>query len=338
MARGGVNKAGVQTARLALMARGEYPSIDSVRIEMGNTGSKTTIHRYLKELDESDLQRSNQTDIGDELTQLVTHLAQRLQGQAQESIDQAQTDFDASCRVLNEELIQTQKQLAQVTERFDHESAKLGSLSDALLATQQHLQTEQTQNARLTQAMQDMTARLNDKDEQIRSLEEKHLHARNALEHDRACTAQQREQEQQRHDVQAHHLQTELHQVQQHALHRLEDITRLNRDNERLLAENLITQNQAQSQRQELEQATDTAERTREQFQRSETRCALLEERTRIAQQESIEYRQQLTDQLQQNRVLELILIKTELALENLRATQAADTIPHAPQPDQDQD
>ena len=36
-----------------ILARGEHPSIDAVRIEMGNTGSKTTIHRYLKELDES---------------------------------------------------------------------------------------------------------------------------------------------------------------------------------------------------------------------------------------------------------------------------------------------
>lgn len=50
MARGGVNKAVVQIARTAILARGEHPSIDAVRIEMGNTGSKTTIHRYLKEL------------------------------------------------------------------------------------------------------------------------------------------------------------------------------------------------------------------------------------------------------------------------------------------------
>lgn len=48
MARGGVNKAIVLEARRALLARGENPSIDAVRIELGNTGSKTTIHRYLK--------------------------------------------------------------------------------------------------------------------------------------------------------------------------------------------------------------------------------------------------------------------------------------------------
>ena len=42
MARVGVNKQVVQAARLAIIARGENPSIDAVRIEMGNTGSKST--------------------------------------------------------------------------------------------------------------------------------------------------------------------------------------------------------------------------------------------------------------------------------------------------------
>ena len=51
MARGGINKALVQHARAALLGRGRRPSIDAVRIELGNTGSKTTISRYLKELD-----------------------------------------------------------------------------------------------------------------------------------------------------------------------------------------------------------------------------------------------------------------------------------------------
>lgn len=42
MARGGINKALVQKARQAILARGENPSIDAIRVELGNTGSKTT--------------------------------------------------------------------------------------------------------------------------------------------------------------------------------------------------------------------------------------------------------------------------------------------------------
>ncbi|WP_042936483.1 DNA-binding protein, partial [Pseudomonas gingeri] len=94
MARGGVNKAVVQTARLAILARGENPSIDAVRIEMGNTGSKTTIHRYLKELAESDQRLAvPQEDLEEELAALVSRLAQRLQEQAREPLERAEAQW-----------------------------------------------------------------------------------------------------------------------------------------------------------------------------------------------------------------------------------------------------
>jgi hypothetical protein len=55
MARGGVNLAVVKIARNALLARGLRPSIDAVRVELGNTGSKTTIQRYLRELGDAEV-------------------------------------------------------------------------------------------------------------------------------------------------------------------------------------------------------------------------------------------------------------------------------------------
>ena len=95
MARGGINKAVVQTARLAILARGENPSIDAVRIEMGNTGSKTTIHRYLKELDESETRQTiTEAPIDDELGELVARLAQRLKEKALEPIDLAVAKYE----------------------------------------------------------------------------------------------------------------------------------------------------------------------------------------------------------------------------------------------------
>ncbi|WP_311197024.1 DNA-binding protein [Pseudomonas fluorescens] len=38
----------VQKSRESLLALGENPSIDAASIELRNTGSKTTIQRYLK--------------------------------------------------------------------------------------------------------------------------------------------------------------------------------------------------------------------------------------------------------------------------------------------------
>jgi 4-alpha-glucanotransferase len=51
MARSGLDKFDVKKASDALVAQGRYPSVDAVRAALGNTGSKTTIHKYLKELE-----------------------------------------------------------------------------------------------------------------------------------------------------------------------------------------------------------------------------------------------------------------------------------------------
>lgn len=231
MARSGVSKAEVQAARLALIARGENPSIDAVRIEMGNTGSKTTIHRFMRELDEQDAGASP-AQIDDELLILVSRLSGRLREQAQEHIDEAQARLDAEKKALQDALQQTQRQLADLIERHALQTTKLGTQTATLLSTQQALQTEQKQNVRLVQAAKDVESRLQDKDEQIRSLKDQHL--------------------------------------------------------------------------------------------QSHTQCALLQERLNNAIKESEKIQERLTERDQQNRVLELILIKTEVALENVRAGQPA--------------
>jgi len=237
MARSGINKSDVQAARLSLIARGENPSIDAVRIEMGNTGSKSTIHRLMRELDATEGGASS-AQIDDELNSLVTRLAGRLREQAQEQIDEAQARLDAEKKELQDALHATQSQLADLIDRHAAQTTKLGTQTATLLSTQHALQSEQKDNARLTQAAQDTNARLQDKDEQIRSLKDQHLSAH--------------------------------------------------------------------------------------------TQSALLQERLNNAQQEIEKLQERLTERDQQNRVLELILIKTEVALENARSGQ--------PQPDDSQE
>ena len=79
MARGGINKLLVKQARDALMTRGENPSIDRVRIELGNTGSKATIHRYLKELEEEESARlDDEALLSNALKEMVAKLASKL--------------------------------------------------------------------------------------------------------------------------------------------------------------------------------------------------------------------------------------------------------------------
>lgn len=238
MARGGINKAIVQKARESLLARGENPSIDAVRIELGNTGSKTTIHRYLKELEDFDPRpRASRERLSDELTELVAGLLERMTEEGGKALAYAQARFDEQRSELEQKLNGLSAELTSLQREVDSQKGALALQADELQICQTSLQAELTRNARLSQNCSDLESRVQDKDEQIRSLEEKHLHSREALEHYRNAVKDQREQEQQRHEGQVQQVQVELRQLQQTLMLKQDELTRLNRDNERLLSE-----------------------------------------------------------------------------------------------------
>ncbi|MBD8148327.1 DNA-binding protein [Pseudomonas fluorescens] len=331
MARGGINKAVVQTARLAILARGENPSIDAVRIEMGNTGSKTTIHRYLKELDESETRQTiTEAPIDDELGELVARLAQRLKEKAQEPIDLALAQFEQHKSALLTQLETLQQAHDQLQHQFDIQAAALAEESAALQTASTSLQTEQTRNAGLSQACGDYELRIKDKDEQIRSLEDKHLHARDALEHYRNAVKEQREQEQRRHEGQLQQVQAELRQAQQSALVRQDEITQLHRDNERLLIEHRVTAKDLSALQEQLRKDQALQLKLNEKISQVDSERTLLQERLRVALLESQSRQAALTEHQQANKALELDLIKAQASIKALRLAAVAATAPEA--------
>ncbi len=331
MARGGINKAVVQTARLAILARGENPSIDAVRIEMGNTGSKTTIHRYLKELDDSETRLTiTEAPIDDELGELVTRLAQRLKEKAQEPIDLAQAQFEQQKTALLAQVEALEEAHSQLKQQCDIQAAALAEESAALQTASTSLQTEQTRNAGLSQACSDYELRISDKDEQIRSLEEKHLHARDALEHYRNAIKEQREQEQRRHEGQVQQLQAELRQAQQSAMVRQDEITQLHRDNERLLIEHRVTAKELAALQEQSRKDQAQQLKLSEQISLVESDRTLIQERLRVAMLENQSRQEALAEHQQTNKTLELDLIKAQAQIETLRLAAVVATAPEA--------
>ena len=331
MARGGINKAVVQTARLAILARGENPSIDAVRIEMGNTGSKTTIHRYLKELDDSESRLTiTQAPLDDELGELVARLAQRLKEKAQEPIDQALAQFEQQKTALLTQVETLEAAHGQLKQQFDIQAAALAEESAALQTASTSLQTEQTRNAGLSQACSDYELRINDKDEQIRSLEEKHLHARDALEHYRNAIKEQREQEQRRHEGQLQQVQAELRQAQQSAMVRQDEITQLHRDNERLLIEHRVTSKELAAAQEQVRKDQAQQVKLSEQMNQVDGERNLLQERLRVAVLECQSRQEALTEHQQVNKTRELDLIKAQASIEALRLAAVVATAPEA--------
>ncbi|KAA8563105.1 Chromosome partition protein Smc [Pseudomonas extremaustralis] len=331
MARGGINKAVVQTARLAILARGENPSIDAVRIEMGNTGSKTTIHRYLKELDESETRLTiTEAPIDEELGELVARLAQRLKEKAQEPIDLALAQFEQQKTALLAQINALEEAHSQLQQQFDIQAAALAEESAALQTASTSLQTEQTRNAGLSQACSDYELRISDKDEQIRSLEEKHLHARDALEHYRTAIKEQREQEQRRHEGQLQQVQAELRQAQQSAMVRQDEITQLHRDNERLLIEQRVTTKELSALQEQIRKDQAHQLKLSEQVNQIDNERTVLQERLRVAVLDSQSRKEALIAHQQTNKALELDLIKAQATIDALRLAAVIATAPEA--------
>lgn len=236
MARSGINKALVQSARDALLARGEAPSIDAVRVELGDTGSKTTISRYLREL-ASEEPRPPAVTLNEEVQTYIGSLVQRLAADAQAAVsadrarlerqrqvyeqqrqvDNARHDeLKKNHQLLLEERVEARKQERSLATRIE----QLEGDRQRLLATESHLQ----------QAVRD-------RDEQLRSLEEKYQQARESLVHFREHSRQQREADIQRHEAQVQQLQHEQRRLQEQLMSKQEELTHLYRDLERQNAE-----------------------------------------------------------------------------------------------------
>jgi chromosome segregation ATPase len=90
---------------------------------------------------------------------------------------------------------------------------------------------------RLTQQVRDLAGRLAEHDGFRQSLEGRLEHAHASLEHYRTASKEQREQEARRHEQQVQQLQAGLRQVNQTLIIKQNEITQLNRDNARLVAE-----------------------------------------------------------------------------------------------------
>jgi len=238
MARGGINKAVVQKARQSLLAKGMYPSIDAVRVELGNTGSKTTISRCLKEIESFDPRPpSSRERMGEELSAMVGSLLDRLMEEGDESIEQARSAFDLQRVGLEAQIAGLQSELTAARRQLDAQQAAVEAQTADLQTTQSSLQAELTRNAGISQRCTDLEALVGDRDKQIQSLEEKHVHARGALEHYRESVKEQRDQDQRRHESQLHESQVEQRKLQETLVLKQDELTRLNRDNERLLGE-----------------------------------------------------------------------------------------------------
>ncbi|MBV6810328.1 DNA-binding protein [Xanthomonas campestris pv. pennamericanum] len=232
MARSGLYKSDVQRARDRLRATGTHPSVDAVRVALGNTGSKTTIHRYLRELEEEEGQRPGaKVAISDVLQDLVSRLAERLHTEADTAVAQAQARFQAQLQERTQALEQARQEAGSLMTQLQRCETALQAEREAGDAARSEVARRTTELAQLEERICGLTVRVAEHDAHAESLEHKHEHAREALEHYRTSVKDQREQEQRRHEHQVQELQVALRQANEALTAKNHDLMQLNREN-----------------------------------------------------------------------------------------------------------
>lgn len=320
MARGGINKALVKMAVQRLKAKGEHPSIDAIRVELGNTGSKTTISRYVTELnDVDDVRLGNADALGSTITAMIADLADQLQSEAQATVTQASDAYETEIKRQKTLLDELQHQLtlsqqhALLLERSFTESQ---ATAEKLKVSESELLIKIERQA---QQLTGQDALMQQKDAHIQSLEEKHQHARESLEHYRESVKEQREQEQRRHEHQVQQLQSEIRQLGQTISVKQADITQLTKDSARLASELTESRKQLRTSEQRAQSVAAQLKTCEESLATTTAKVADSARRQREHAEEIIDLKQQLSalQQASQSMHVELITAKTELNVKN---------------------
>ena len=257
MARGGISKGAVAKARESLIAKGVRPSIDAVRIELGNTGSKTTISRYLKELSEEEGSRlDDEALLSENLKEIIGRLSQALRNEAKEIVEGAESRHKAAIESVSEKLTNAEQSLDKTQSSLAQRKDELAEEQQAHKATSEKLTELKAQARENARVIQDLEIRIQEKDQYIQSLESKHQHARESLEHFRESVKEQRDQELRRHEQQIQQLQADARQQAQSLVVKQNELTQLNKDNSRLSTELKESQRSARSLQGELQTTT----------------------------------------------------------------------------------
>ncbi len=238
MARAGIYKSEVVRARDRLLAMGRYPSIDAVRVELGDTGSKATIHRYLKEIEEEQGGAAGtKVAVSEAIQDLVGRLASQLHEEAEARVSDVSGKHAAKVQQLNDAIAALKSEADSARAVREQTQLALAAEQQAHARTAAELRDAGLDRAKLGQEVNDLRERLSKEEEHRQSLEDKHKQARESLEHFRQSAKEQREQEHRKHDQEVQYLQSELRNVNQALTKKQQEATHADQECTRLLGE-----------------------------------------------------------------------------------------------------
>lgn len=285
MARTGLYKSEVRKARDTLLRQGRHPSVDAVRIELGNTGSKTTIHKYLRELEDEDEHRDPRVPVSEVIQDLVTRLAAQLQTEADAGISAVRAQSDALRERLTAELGELRQAHALVSARLAAAQSDFSAETAAHRLTSSRLQEQSAAQQTLELHGAVLKERLESEERHCRAVEEQRGHLLATLEHSRAEHDAQQEEIARRHEHQLDALRNKLRQLQQEAMTKQEEIVRTHQDAIRLASDLAHVRTTLGQQQALVRQAQKKTERLNDVLQQKEWLEAQLHDRNALIAQ-----------------------------------------------------
>ena len=192
--------------------------------------------------EEASARLDDETLLSQPIKELVGRLASVLRQEAQSLVEEHQTKNQSQVRSLTDRLQELENSLGNTNNTLEAKERELKVVLSDLDASKASEETLKANASKANQANEKLHALLVEKQAQVESLEEKHRHSRDAMEHYRHSVKDQREQDQRKHEHQVQQLQAEIRTLNQTLSVKQGDITQLNKDNGRLAAELGATQ------------------------------------------------------------------------------------------------
>ena len=225
---------------------------------------------------------------------------------------------------LRTQITQAQDEASRVRTQLERTEVALAGEREAHSSLGVELQTERTRTVQLTEQVQGLEHRLTEQAAYRQSLEEKHEHARQALEHFRSAAKEQRDQEQRRHEQQVQQLQAEIRVLNGSLSEKVSQLAQTSREAAALSTENSGLRSQLQESRSERERLDRDLAKARDAASQSEGRCTALEKTVEEARATVTGLQGRIEADLQRIRDLELAAVR-----ETVQKDQTAARIEH---------
>lgn len=249
MARTGITYHQVSNAIATLQGRQKNPTIDTIREELGSTGSKSTIAKFLQEWKvKNKITNTNEVGIPSELQQLIRGLWEKIQGDANIKIEKHQSEADTEINEAKNNVALTQSQNAllhteikTLSEKLDHQT----QISETLKNTINQSENEKTKLIGHISSLESNNLDHKNENDRLHQLlkntQENLMHYQNAIQQQRQEQALTLEKIRYESEIKISNLQNQLDKLSQektkfvtHCAHLENANSKLTTDNEKL--------------------------------------------------------------------------------------------------------